>query len=244
MGRMEAETADQKQTCHLLNASGMLDTIFGAQSSVYGWDEWHWERGLSRKRQELLLDVLKDDLGAEQPADSQEELEHIFVSDRLTCTTRSTPPIKAIGRAAWAVGSDELGPVDARSECHCRSFLDLNPHGYLYNIGHTGEVHYCPFYASIPLGNIFEEPMERILRAARRDPALRLLSDTGDILEFAVSHCHMSSTEAQQILQRSGRCLLHQEALMRYYAKDPGRRPVFHGIFEQERGQSNAQVTE
>lgn len=193
------------------------------------------ERGLEMKHQELLIDVLEKDFGAERPGDRRDAVERLFDSDRLTYTMQSTGSVKALGRAAWALQSSELGPVDSSPICPARPFLHLNPNGFLYNIGYTGEVHYCPFYTSIPLGNICNGPMDRILRRARRDPALRLLNDSGDIVEFAVRYGGMPLAEAQGLLHLKGRCVLHQKALAHYYAGRPGERPVLHGVFERER---------
>jgi len=119
---------------------------------IYGHDKWHWEAGLNKERQEMVVDVLKNEFNAVHP-EGREDVERIFQGNRITYSLGETKLVNPLGRATWATNPEEWNPTKT-DILGCHDFLYLKPTGYIYTINFNGEVHHGICLISRSLGNI------------------------------------------------------------------------------------------
>ncbi len=202
---------------------------------VYGDDPWHHETGLKPEQPALLIDVLQHEFGAQEMKKGFESLYSLFDRNSLTYSKRETVNILPIGRAAWATTPEEWQTARSVDHCKCRDFLTPNPNGYLYTINFNGEMHFCIFQTTPPLGNIFEQPLLKILRQAQRSEMFRVL-DRGDILEFAEKIAGETVDEAEAGIQRHGCCVYCTQLNRELYEGKP-EEPVLFSVYRNEKNQ-------
>ncbi len=224
-----------KSKVHAKKVIGELIDLGVNSFLIYGHDKWHWERGLQKERQEMLVDVLINEFDAYKPKGMQAQVRALFrPDDRITYSLNETRLVRPVGRAAWATTPKEQSPPSTNPICRWNDFLHLSPKGYIYTINFNGEVHYCIYQIAKPLGNIIERPLIDILKNARRNKFFQIANKGLNIANLAVEYFGMSEQEAIRSIELKGRCVFHWEILTQYF-KNRKDAPIMYDVFKLER---------
>jgi hypothetical protein len=201
---------------------------------VFGHDPWHWERGVRRERQEMLVDICRTDLGFSAPASGLDGVAAVLSREAAPVVSLgSTGPVLPVGRAEWATNPEERKAMPRGESCPFRPFLRLSPNGYYLTVNVNGEVHFCLFLLTRPLGNAVREPIVRMLRRARRDRYFRLL-DQGTIPEFAEDQAGITPEEGRRRIAEQDACTFCIGVQRDLLAKRSDR-PFLLEVIERER---------